>query len=47
MKVLLPDTDAAPELAERFSREIKLVASSNIPSLRTAVDSSAATNEKK
>ena len=40
MKVLLPDTDAAPELAERFSREIKLVASlehPNIASLRTAV----------
>ena len=40
MKVLLPETDATPELAERFSREIKLVASlehPNIASLRTAV----------
>ena len=40
MKVLLPDTDAAPELAERFAREIKLVASlehPNIAALRTAV----------
>jgi eukaryotic-like serine/threonine-protein kinase len=40
MKVLLPDTDAAPDLAERFAREIKLVASlehPNIASLRTAL----------
>ena len=42
MKVLLPDTDAAPEIVERFAREIKLVASlehPNIASLRTAVRS--------
>jgi serine/threonine-protein kinase len=40
MKVLLPDTDASPDLAERFAREIRLVASlehPNIASLRTAV----------
>jgi eukaryotic-like serine/threonine-protein kinase len=40
MKVLLPDTDGNPELAERFSREIKLVANlehPNIAALRTAL----------
>ena len=40
MKVLLPDTEATPELAERFIREIKVVASldhRNIASLRTAL----------
>jgi len=40
MKVLLPDLRAAPELAERFSREIKVQASlihPNITSLHTAV----------
>jgi eukaryotic-like serine/threonine-protein kinase len=40
MKVLLPDTDATPELAERFAREIKLVAAldhPNIAALRTAL----------
>jgi serine/threonine-protein kinase len=40
MKVLLPDTDGTPELAERFSREIKLVAGldhPNIAALRTAL----------
>ena len=40
MKVLLPDADASPELAERFAREIKLVASlehPNIALLRTAL----------
>lgn len=40
MKVLLPDADATPELAERFAREIKLVASlehPNIALLRTAL----------
>jgi eukaryotic-like serine/threonine-protein kinase len=39
MKVLLDDTTAAPELAERFLREIKVVASldhPNIAGLRTA-----------
>jgi eukaryotic-like serine/threonine-protein kinase len=39
MKVLLDDTTAAPELAERFMREIKVVASlehPNIAALRTA-----------
>ncbi|HWY59418.1 MAG TPA: serine/threonine-protein kinase [Terriglobales bacterium] len=40
MKVLLPDADATPELAERFAREIKLVATlehPNIAALRTAL----------
>jgi serine/threonine protein kinase len=40
MKVLLPDSDATPELAERFAREIKLVAClehPNIALLRTAL----------
>jgi eukaryotic-like serine/threonine-protein kinase len=40
MKVLLPDTEATPELAERFVREIKVVASLDHPyiaSLRTAL----------
>jgi serine/threonine protein kinase len=33
MQVLLPDADVTPELAERFAREIKLVAVLNIPTL--------------
>ena len=40
MKVLLPDVDATPDLAERFVREIKLVATldhPNIAGLRTAL----------
>jgi len=40
MKVLLPDADGSPELAERFAREIKLVAAldhPNIAALRTAL----------
>jgi len=40
MKVLLPDTEGAPEVAERFAREIKLVATlehPNIALLRTAL----------
>jgi serine/threonine-protein kinase len=40
MKVLLPDLDSAPELAERFQREIRVVAGlehPNIASLRTAL----------
>lgn len=40
MKVLLPDAGEAPELADRFIREIKVVASlehPNIASLRTAL----------
>jgi serine/threonine-protein kinase len=42
MKVLLPDVDATPDLAERFLREIKLVATldhPNIAGLRTALRS--------
>ena len=42
MKVLLPDLDPSPELAERFLREIKVVAGlehPNIASLRTALRS--------
>ncbi|MFY9947618.1 MAG: serine/threonine-protein kinase [Candidatus Sulfotelmatobacter sp.] len=42
MKVLLPDVDATPDLAERFVREIKLVATldhPNIAGLRTALRS--------
>jgi eukaryotic-like serine/threonine-protein kinase len=42
MKVLLPDADGSPELAERFAREIKLVAAldhPNIAALRTALRS--------
>src|ERR1700751_146847 len=40
MKVLLPDLAGAPELADRFLREIKVQASlehPNIPALHTAV----------
>jgi eukaryotic-like serine/threonine-protein kinase len=42
MKVLLPDVDSTPDLAERFLREIKLVATldhPNIAGLRTALRS--------